>query len=174
MIVAIGFVLLAAASVGAQESPKATDPLAPFRVLEGVWQGESEGFGQTSKVTHEWKKVLGGKFIRLKTRSVSKGEDGRESVHEDVGYISWSNDENIPRFRQFLSEGFVNTFRLAEAKEPTRGFNFEPESTEGHRTLVARMTLRFDQARGYEMVLELGNKGKPLKACQTMQLKKVR
>ena len=34
--------------------------------------------------------------------------------------------------------------------------------------------LRFDQSGGYEMILELGAKGKPLKACQTMKLKKVK
>jgi len=174
MVAATTFLLLYGISAGAQKSSKATDPLAQFQVLEGVWQGESEGFGQTSKVTHEWKKVIGGRFLRLKTRSVSQDEDGRESVHEDVGYISWSPDENIPRFRQFLSEGFVNTFRLAKAKEPARGFNFEPESTEGHKTLAARMTLRFDKADAYEMILELGAKGKPLKPCQTMRLKRVR
>lgn len=173
-IVVIAFALLAVASAGAQETPKADDPLATVQVLEGVWKGESEGFGQTSRVAHEWKKVIGGKFMRLRTHSVSKGEDGAESVHEDVGYVSWSDDERILRFRQFLSEGFVNTFRLEPVEKPARGFDFEPESTEGHEDLVARMTLRLDKAGGYEMILELGTKGKPLKPCQTIKLKKVK
>lgn len=173
-IVVIAFVLIAATSACAQESRKTADPLAPVQVLEGVWKGESEGFGQTSRVTHEWKKVLGGKFMRLRTRSVTKGEEGADSVHEDVGYVSWSEDERVIRFRQFLSEGFVNTFRLKQVEKPVRGFDFEPESTEGNENLVARMTIRFDRADGYEMILELGTKGKQLKACQTMKLKKAR
>jgi len=39
------------------------------------------------------------------------------------------------------------------------------ESVETADPLVARMPLRFDQSDGYEMVLELGSRGKPLKAC---------
>lgn len=174
IIVVMTFSLLVSSSAGADEAPAVADHLAPFRVLEGVWEGESKGFGQISKLTHQWESVLGGKFIRLTTRSVSANRDGREVVHEDVGYISWSKDEGTARFRQFLSEGFVNTFRLEKAKEPARGFNFEPEATEGHKMLAARMTLRFDKTRDYTMVLELGTKGKPLKNCQTMTLKKVR
>jgi len=170
----IAIVLLAAASAGGQESPKKADPLAAVQVLEGVWQGEGRGFGQTSKVTHEWEKVLGGKFVRLKTRSVTEGKDEAESVHEDVGYVSWSDNEGILRFRQFLSEGYVNTFRLEQVASPTPGFNFEPESTEGAGNLAARMILRFEQPGVYEMILELGTKGQPLKACQTVRLRKIR
>jgi hypothetical protein len=170
----IASLLLGAECVGAQDTPETPDPLAPLQVLEGVWQGEGHGFGQTSRVTHEWRRVLGGKFLRLTTKSVATSDDGTESIHEDVGYVSWSEGEHILRFRQFLSEGFVNTFRIEEVESPAAGFNFEPESTEGDDDLVARMTLRFDPSGGYEMILELGTKGKPLKACQTMKLERIR
>jgi hypothetical protein len=168
-----GIVLLIAAATPAEEPLPQADPLAPVQVLEGSWQGEGQGFGQTSSVTHLWETVLDGKFMRLTTRSVTEDDEGAKSVHEDVGYISWSEGERILRFRQFLSEGFVNTFRVETSESPSSGFNFEPESTEGAENLVARMTLRFDQEGGYEMILELGSRGKPLKACQTMKLKKV-
>jgi len=166
-------VVLAAATTNAEEPLKTDDPLAPVQVLEGVWQGKSEGFGQTSTLTHEWERILDGHFMRLKTRSVSRDESGVETVHEDVGYVSYSEGEGLLRFRQFLSEGFVNTFRLESVAGPLPGFNFEPESTEGMEDLVARMTLRFTAPDAYEMVLELGSNGKPPKACQTMQLTKV-
>ena len=174
LLVALVLLPPAAASVGAEEPPTTADPLAAVQILEGTWQGESRGFGQTSRVTHEWERVLGGNFMRLKTRSVTDGDDGAESVHEDVGYLSWSEGERILRFRQFLSEGFVNTFRLEQVESPMPGFNFEPESTEGADDLVARMTLRIGPSGDYEMILELGSQGEPLKACQTMNLKKVR
>jgi hypothetical protein len=44
---------------------------------------------------------------------------------------------------------------------------------EGMETMSARMTLRFLDAETYEMVLELGTKGKELKPCQTMKLRRV-
>ena len=88
--------------------------------------------------------------------------------------MSWSAGEGILRFRQFLSEGFVNTFKITEAAPPESGLNFEPENTEGAAKLVVRMTLRFKDTDANEMVLEMGSKGKELKACQTMQLRKVK
>lgn len=170
----ITVVLLVVLRGNAQDTTQVVDPLEQVTALEGIWKGVGEGFGQSSNVTHEWERILGGNFLRLITRSVSKEENGEESVHEDVGYVSWSKGESMLRFRQFLNEGFVNTFRIDQVKDSTSGFNFEPESTEGEDDLVARMTLRFDRPDEYQMILELGSKGKPLKACQTMRLKKIK
>ncbi len=50
----------------------------------------------------------------------------------------------------------------------------ESEGTEGMETFSARMTLRFHDAETYEMILELGTKGKELKPCQTMKLRNVK
>lgn len=157
----------------AEDVPSVDDPWAPVRELEGVWEGEGEGFGQTSELTHKWEFVLDGKFLRLETRSEGIGTSGNKEVHEDVGYVSWSEGEAILRFRQFLSEGYVNTFRVEPVASPERGVNFEPEFTEGFETMSVRMTLRFQDAATYEMVLELGTKGKTLRPCQTMRLHKV-
>jgi hypothetical protein len=118
--------------------------------------------------------VLGGKFLRLETKSVSDTTAGPVEVHEDVGYVSWSAGEAILRFRQFLSEGFVNTFTITEAAPPESGLNFEPEGTEGMAALAVRMTLPFIDTDEYEMVLEMGSKGKELKPCQTMHLRRVK
>jgi hypothetical protein len=164
--------MLLASSVTAQEQINGNDPWALVRGLEGVWEGEGIGFGQTSELTHRWQFVLAGHFFRLETRSVVEVEPGEDEVHEDVGYVSWSEGEDVLRFRQFLSEGFVNTFKLEEVRSPRPGINFEPEGTEGMETLIARMTLRFQDAETYEMVLELGAKGEELKPCQTMTLRR--
>jgi hypothetical protein len=150
------------------------DPWAPIRELEGRWKGEGQGFGQTSEVTHDWQFVLGEKFLRLETRAIAKTENGDGEVHEDVGYVSWSNDDSVLRFRQFLSEGFVNTFRIEVATDRERGLNFEPEASEGAGGMLARMTLTFLTDDSYEMVLELGREGKPFKPCQTMRMQKMK
>lgn len=168
----LAIALLAFGSARAQDPP-AADPLAVLDRLEGVWQGEGRGFGQISQVTHTWERVLGSKFLRLTTRSVTEAADGTASVHEDVGYVSWSSGEGVLRFRQFLSEGFVNTFRVDRVDGADAGLDFEPESTEGVHGLVARMTLRWDGTDDYEMILELGADTASLKACQTMNVKRV-
>jgi hypothetical protein len=53
IIVIMTFSLLVSSSAGADEAPAAADHLAPFQALEGVWEGESKGFGQISKLTHQ-------------------------------------------------------------------------------------------------------------------------
>jgi len=176
-VLKIGVVLFVAvllsAPVIAQEQAGGDDPWEMVRALEGVWKGDGAGFGQTSRVTHDWQFVLGGKFLRLETRSVNDGPSGEGEVHEDVGYVSWSEGDGVLRFRQFLSEGYVNSFTLDKATPPDAGFNCEPVGTDGMETFSVRMTLRFKDDDTYEMVLEMGTKGEELEACQTMRLKKV-
>ncbi len=164
--------LASTAAVG-QETAKPNDPFAPLRILEGTWKGQSEGFGQVADVNHRWEPVLGGKFLRLTTRSAIVDDEGKETVREDVGYASWSAAEEVLRFRHFLSEGFINTFTIDPIEGPERGLNFEPESTEGFPDMAARLVLRFDGSEGYEMVLELGSKG-ALEACQWVTMKRAR
>lgn len=165
-------VLVLATAVIALGQTESSDPWEPVRALEGVWTGEGEGFGQTSRLTHKWEFVLDDKFLRLQTESVTTTETGEDELHQDVGYVSWSEGEGVLRFRQFLSEGFVNTFIVEKASASNPGLNFEPESTEGMDKMSVRMTLRFLDAETYEMVLELGTKGKKLTPCQTMKLRK--
>lgn len=166
--------MVLATTVVAQDQSESEDPWEPVRALEGVWKGEGEGFGQTSQLTHTWEFVLNDKFFRLKTESVTKTESGGDELHQDVGYVSWSEGEGVLRFRQFLSEGFVNTFKLERANASNPGLNFEPQETEGMGKMSVRMILRFLDAETYEMVLELGTKGKKLTPCQTMKLRKVK
>ncbi len=138
--------------------------------LQGEWEGEGSGFGQKSQVQHKWEFVLDKKFLRLKTLSVGTNAAGLSEQHEDVGDISWSESENVLRFHQFLSEGFVNTFIVKAAEPPEVGIDFIPEHTEGAPTLSVGMTLRFNSDTSYEMVLAMGKKGSQLKACQTMKM----
>ena len=149
------------------------DQWAPVRLLEGRWEGRGEGFGQISEVTHQWRFVMGDVFLHLETRSVARGEDGVGEVHEDVGFMSWSGDDSVLRFRQFLSEGFVNTFRVEAAADREATIVFEPEASEGAGGMVARMTFTFFGDDAHEAVLALGRMGGEFKACQTMQMHRV-
>lgn len=164
---------LGAATAGVDKGQAPSDPWAPVRALEGTWAGQGEGFGQTSDVTHEWRFVMGGSFLRLETRSVTNSGTGNGEVHEDVGYVSWSDDDSVLRFRQFLSEGYVNTYRVEVAVDRERTLNFEPEASEGAGGMLARLTFTFLTDDSYEAVLQLGRKGQEFKACQTMLMHRV-
>jgi hypothetical protein len=84
----------------------------PLKPLVGKWRGEGSGFGDVSDVTHEWKFVLRGKFLRLRTKSITRTKDKAGEFHEDTGFLSRDTDHDKFVFRQFLSEGFVNTFEV--------------------------------------------------------------
>jgi hypothetical protein len=170
---AVLLIWFAGVAIGGDGEIGPADPWVPVRPLEGRWEGRGEGFGQQSVVTHEWQFVMGGAFLRLETVSVAAGEDGPGEIHEDVGFMSWSGDDRVLRFRQFLSEGFVNTFQVETAADRDNTLVFEPEASEGAGGVLARMTFTFFGDDEYEAVLALGRRGGEFTSCQTMQMHRV-
>ena len=145
------------------------NPWTAFQPLVGQWQGTGAGFGSTSQVWHTWEFVLGGNFLRLVTRSISIREDGSEDVHEDVGFLSFDTDREAFVFRQFLTEGYVNTYDLVVSAEGSV-IDFGYREAESAGEMRARMKLTFKGNDAYEMVLDLAFPGKDFKACQRMEM----
>jgi hypothetical protein len=46
-------VMLSVMTTSVRDSDAVEDRSGPFRVLEGAWEGEGEGFGQVSKLSHK-------------------------------------------------------------------------------------------------------------------------
>lgn len=107
----------------AQEAP---DPWKAFRFLEGTWTGTGEGLSGTSTVTQSYEFILGGKFLKITTRSEfppqEKNPEGE--MHEDLSIVSYDTGTKSHIMRAFYVEGFVNTYRLASV------------STEGSLTFI--------------------------------------
>ncbi len=167
--------LASAFSVGSSE-PSEEDVWQPYRLLAGGWKGEGSGFGIVSDVTHEWEFVMGGEFLRLKTRSVPRDMESSaevHEVHEDVGYLSLDTDRDAFVFRQFLSEGFVNTFDVTADTDGFVKIVFEYRESESAGGMRARMLLEFVSQTEYEMVLELAGTGKDFAPCQNMHMRKI-
>jgi len=164
-------------SVGAgnaAESESERDVWGPFRRLLGTWRGEASGFGNVSDVTHDWGFAVQGRFIELRTRSVQRSASGTGEVHEDVGFLSHDADQDGFAFRQFLSEGFVNTFTvIVDAHDPLT-ILFRHRDSESSGGTRARMRLRFVGEDEYEMVLDLASPGREFTACQQMRMRKLR
>ncbi len=167
-------VWLPVAGVGSAEEVESAeeaveDPWALFSPLLGTWKGEGSGFGVTSDVEHTWELVLQGNFIRLRTRSVPRGE-ASGGVHEDVGFLSRDTGADTYVFRQFLTEGFVNTYHVTVGPGEPRTIEFEPHEFESTGGLQARMHLVFASPNEYRMVLDLASPGKEFAACQEMTM----
>jgi hypothetical protein len=164
-------VLLMPAAPASAGGDAAADPWSPFRGLIGVWRGEAAGFGAVSDLQHEWELAVQDRFLRLRTRSVQRAEDGEGEVHEDLGYLSRDTERNAFVFRHFLSEGFVNTFDVIREGDVIR---FEARESESAGGMRARMVLTFDGPHDYGMVLELAGPGGDFSACQEMTLRRVK
>ncbi len=167
-------VIAAATLVAAPQLRGQADRWELFRPLVGTWQGPGSGFGVTSAVSHVWDFVLADQFLRLRTRSLSQRADGSDEIHEDVGYLSHDTDRDTYVFRQFFSEGYVNTYDVTVRDGSRREIEFAYREAEGAAGQRARMRLVFQDPDSYEMVLDLAEPGEEFAACQTMLLKRTR
>jgi len=157
------------------EEPEAADPWAPVRVLLGEWQGSGSGFGGKSEVRHTYEFVLQDQFIHSTTQAkFQTKEDGTSGeIHEDQGFFSFDSDRGKIVFRQFLSEGFVNTYVLEDPEPDGGALVFTSETTEGAGGMAARLTFSFDEKDSYRLVLELASPGKDFFECQTLEMERV-
>jgi len=166
--------LLSAISVTAEE-PEAADPWAPVRVLFGEWKGSGSGFGGESEVHHSYGFVLQDNFIHSTTisRFQPKDDGTPGEIHEDWGFFSFDSDRGKIVFRQFLSEGFVNTYVLEDPEPGDGALVFTSEKTEGAGGMAARLTFTFKDEDSYLLALELAFPGKDFFECQTMHMERV-
>jgi hypothetical protein len=149
------------------------DPWEPIRPLLGRWEGATVGKESLSKVVHEYEFVLNGRFIRSTTQAKFESiEEGVEpEIHEDIGYFSFDSERGSIILRQFLSEGYVNTYVLEHASADS--LVLVTEHTEGAGGYGARLRLLFSGPEEYVEKLDLLPPGKDYFTCQNIRMKKV-
>jgi len=159
----------------AAENPESVDPWAPVRVLLGEWRGVGSGVGGTSQVRHTYDLILNDKFVHSTTRSEFQPKEGESKgeIHEDLGFFSFDSDRGKLVFRQFLSEGFVNTYVLKALQPGSNRLVFTSESTESAGGMAARLTFTFEGPDRYKLVLELASPGKDFFSCQDLAMERV-
>jgi hypothetical protein len=151
------------------------DKWKPIRVLLGDWEGIGSGFDGESVVQHCYEFILQEQFIHSRTRSEFQPRDEQSvgEIHEDWGFFSFDPEREKIIFRQFLSEGFVNTYVLQESPPGSNQLVFKSESTEGAGDMSARLTFTFDSANQYQLVLELAQPGKDFFECQSLTMARI-
>lgn len=162
-------------AVPGEAGGEASEVWAPLRPLLGRWVGQGSGFGAVSDVEHEWRFVIQGHFLELRTRSTRRaGPAEQGETHEDVGLMSRDTDEGRFVFRQFLSEGFVNTYDVSVRADGAPEIVFRHRESEGSGEMRAQMRLAFTGVDEYEMTLDLAAAGKDFTPCQTMLMRRTR
>jgi hypothetical protein len=169
-------VLMAGPAIHGQQQLSPPDPLQPLAFLVGKWEGTSEGQPGAGKVSREYSRVLGGKFIRVQNQSVyaPQEKNPKGETHDDVGMISFDKTRKRAVLRQFHVEGFVNQY-VSDLAESVGVIVFTSEAIEnipaGFRARESYKRLGPDE---FEEVFELAEPGKEFEAYSRARLKRVR
>jgi len=108
-------VLLAISSLGiqagAQEDSRKTDTFAPFRFLVGTWAGDQAGQPGEGTAERTYQFILNGRFLQERNTSTYLPQEKNKTgeVHHHMSMISYDTTRKLFVFRQFHTEGFVNT-----------------------------------------------------------------
>lgn len=174
--VVFALMLLPGAAPPSAQEPPADSLLAALDPFIGRWQGTSEGQPGNGTVEREYTRVLAGRFVEVRNRSVYPPQERntKGETHEDIGIFSADRARKRIVFRQFHVEGFVNQY-VQEAESPARTLVFVSEAIEnipdGYR---ARETYTIVAADEFEEVFELAPPGKPFELYSRTRLKRVR
>lgn len=165
--------LSAAAIAQAPKDQSKNDAWGPVRFLVGKWKGTSQGKFGPARVQVTGTFVLGGKYLHLRTKSVSKpqGKGLRGETHEDWEIISHDHARDKFVLRQFNSEGFVNRYVLEDISDEGNRLVFVTEAIEnGPPGLRARTTYVRKGNDAFSTVFELAPPGQDFTSCVTSTL----
>ena len=138
--------------------------------MVGKWEGTGKGFGGSSTVNRIYRPMMDHTFLMSRTQAAfapteKKPEGDR---HEDVGVFSYDKPAGRVMYREFNSEGFVNTYELKSVSEDGRTFVFETVSVEGLADgWRARLTIVCRDRDHMDETFELAGPGKEFSACGT-------
>lgn len=113
-------------------APSATpDPWASIRVMEGEWEGESEGEPGKGTVQRVYTFVLNKKFLNETNVSTypPQPKNPKGEVHHHWSFFSYDRARKALVLRQFHQEGFVNQFVMVATGAPNT-IVFESEALE--------------------------------------------
>lgn len=163
--------VLAAFAAHAGEKAASADPWQPLSFLLGSWHGLGTGLGGDASVMHTYEFVLQDNFLQMKTVSIpiAAAEGSPGELHEDWGMFSYDADRGKIVLRQFLTEGFVNTY-LLDAVGEDGALTFTTESAENAGGMRARLTFRPLDDDTYETDLALASPGKEFFGCRQMRM----
>lgn len=80
--------------------------------FEGTWHGMEKGSTGDGAGTRTYELIVQNHYLLLKNQSVFAPDqkNTNREFHEDFGVFSFDQSSNKIVYRQFLSEGFVNTY----------------------------------------------------------------
>jgi hypothetical protein len=108
--------------VRAQEAASKADPFAPLHFFVGAWRGDQSGEPGHGISERTYAFVLNGRFLQVNNTSTYPAQEKNKAgeVHHDMGMIGYDKARRKFVFRQFHTEGFVNTYIQEDGGDPKK------------------------------------------------------
>ena len=99
-------------SLAAQDAAPKTDPFGPLRFLAGSWRGDQAGQPGQGTAERTYQFILNDRFLQETNTSTYPPQEKNKKgeVHHHMSIISHDGGRKLFVFRQFHTEGFVNTY----------------------------------------------------------------
>jgi hypothetical protein len=106
------FVVLTTGGIGAQSPAVSSDRFAPLRFFAGTWRGEQAGEPGNGAAERTYQFILNDRFLQETNTSTYPPRDKNKKgeVHHHMSLIGYDSARKAFVFRQFHTEGFVNTY----------------------------------------------------------------
>jgi len=173
---AFAIALAAALAAHAEDQPAAKpDPFAAIRFLVGDWAGSAAGEPGEGTVERSYAFVLGDRFLHERSVSFYPAQPGKpeDERHEQESFFSYDRARARIVFRQFHTEGFVNTYALDPSASAPEKLVFVSEDFENlDDAWRARETYELVSPDEFVETFELAPPGKPFAVYSRSRLKR--
>ena len=165
-----------AVPTGARQGAPKPDRFAALRFLAGTWRGDQAGQPGRGTAERTYQLILDDRFLQETNTSTYPPQEKNKSgeVHHHMSMISYDTARKLFVFRQFHSEGFVNTY----VQQPTaddKTIVLVSESIENIPTgYRARETYTILSRDEFTERFEIAEPGKDFELYSEVRLKRVR
>lgn len=155
--------------------PKA-DPFGPLRFLVGTWRGDQSDLPGHGTAERTYQFILNGRFLHeTNTSTYPPQEKNKEGeAHHHMSVISYDRMRKLLVFRQFHTEGYVNTY-VQERTTDEKKIVFVTEAIEnipaGYRARETYTVLSRDE---FIERFEIAEPGKNFELYSEAHLKRLR
>ena len=169
-------VALLGAQASAQQGAPKPDRFAALRFLAGTWRGDQAGQPGRGTAERTYQFILNDRFLQETNTSTypphEKNKNGE--VHHHMSMISYDTARKLFVFRQFHTEGFVNTY-VQQPSADDKTIVFVSEAIENIPTgYRARETYTILSRDEFTERFEIAEPGKDFELYSEARLKRVR
>jgi hypothetical protein len=169
-------IALLRAQPGAPQGASKPDRFAALRFLAGTWRGDQAGQPGRGTAERTYQFILNDRFLQETNTSTYPPQEKNTSgeVHHHMSMISYDTARKLFVFRQFHTEGFVNTY-VQRASADDKTIVFVSEAIEnipaGYRARETYTILSRDE---FTERFEIAEPGKDFELYSEARLQRVR